>query len=505
MERALAAFVRGELGILGGVSVVIAALLLVALRVVLPPADRSRIRMPLLALLLHIGVVIGRGFLPAEAPSRRTLAVIAVMLLALSIGRSGFLLVIDHLLGRRRAQPLPRIIRDIIQGLVYAGVAIVTLRAAGVEPGSLLATSALLTAVIGLSLQETLGNMFAGLAIQMQRPFEVGDWIQFDSDPEHIGRVVEINWRATKVQTIELVEVIVPNGTLAKAPIANYTKPSAVIRRSVFVQAPYDVPPGRVRDAILAAIRGAPGVLEQPAPTVVTRAFQDSGIEYWVRFFLDRFEDRDVIAGAVRDRIWYAFNRAGISIPFPIRTVHLHEAEREAQKDRDARFARRERVLRCVDFIDALPDEAVRTLADRSRMRRFGAGEAVIQQGELGSELYIIERGEVLVSRSGNGGEAEIARLGPNAFFGEMSLTTGERRTATVRALSECELLMVDKSALHDVLAASPELMSTISEVVASRQVELEESAATSQRPSEAKVEDKKNALLARIRDFFKL
>lgn len=505
MERAFSAFARGELTSLGGVGIVVAAVLVVALRILLPPAERSRVRMPLSLLLLHLVVVFGRGFLPDGSRAERPLAVVAVLLLGLSIGRSGFLLLIDYVLGRRLLYPLPRIIRDILQGLIYAAVAIITLCAAGAEPTSLLATSALLTMVIGLSLQETLGNMFAGLSIQMQRPFEVGDWIQFDSE-DTIGRVVEINWRATKVQTMEQVEVIVPNGTLAKAPIRNYTKPSVIVRRSVFVQAPYDVPPGRVHELILSSVADAAGVLAEPAPSVVTREFKDSGVEYWVRFFINEFHDRDVIAGRVRNRIWYAFNRAGISIPFPIRTVHLHEAEATAQKDLQFRHARRERILRCVDFIAALPPEALASLIERSRFQRYSNGEVVIRQGDAGDELFIVDRGQVAISRSaGNGDDVELARLGPGEFFGEMSLTTGERRTATVRTQSECELLVVDKAALHEVLERSPELAQTISEIVALRQVALEESAALSERHTDAVVEEKKNVLLGKIRAFFKL
>jgi small-conductance mechanosensitive channel/CRP-like cAMP-binding protein len=505
MQHALSAFARGELTSLGGVGIIVAAVLIAVLRVLLPPSERPRLRMPLVLLVLHIGVVFLRGFLPHAAAAHKPLAVLAVMLLFLSIGRTAFLFLIEYMLGRRLDHPLPRIIRDILQGLIYAAVAIVTLRAAGVEPTSLLATSALLTAVIGLSMQETLGNMFAGLSIQVQRPFEVGDWIQFDTDPNNTGRVVEINWRATKIQTSELVEVTVPNGMIAKAPIRNFSKPATVVRRSAFVQAPYDVPPGRVHELILTGLTDVPGVLADPPPSVITRGFMDSGIEYWARYFIDRFADRDVIASRVRDRIWYTFNRGGVSIPFPIRTVNLHEAEHVAQKDAQARSSRRDRILRCVDFLAALPDEALQLLAGRSRVRRYGAGEQIIHQGDTGAELFIIDRGEVAILRGVDGGEIEVARLGPTQFFGEMSLTTGESRTATVRALYECELLVVDKEALQEVLEAAPELAQTISAVVAARQVGLEASEALSQRSPAIAVEEKTHQLLGRIRDFFKL
>jgi small-conductance mechanosensitive channel len=505
MDQVFSAFLRGEVTRFGGAGVVVAALLIFVLRIVLPRHERPRVRLPLFFLLLHIGVVFVRGLLDASSAAQMPLGTLGVLLLGLSLGRSAFLLLVDYLLGRRRVYPLPRIIRDIVQGLVYAGVLLVTLRAAGVEPGSLLATSALLTAVIGLSLQETLGNMFAGLSIQMERPFEVGDWIRFDADEANVGRVVEINWRATKVETLDLVEVVVPNGTLAKAPIRNYSKPSAASRRTVVVRAPYDAPPGKVRDLVLAAIADVPGVLRIPPPSVVTQGFMDSGIEYGVRFFIDRFHDRESIASQVRERIWYALSRAGIPIPLNIRTVYLHEAAAVARQDVEARAERRERILRCVDFIAALPSDAIALLVSRSRVRRYGVGEVIIRQHEAGDELFIVDRGEVVVSRLQDDADVDIARLGANEFFGEMSLTTGERRTATVRAATECELLVVDQAALREVLERYPELAQTISEVVAARQVELEESAAMSHRHSQAIVEEKKHLLLERIRDLFKL
>src|SRR5690606_13193402 len=153
----------------------------------------------------------------------------------------------------------------------YAAVALVVLRAAGVELGSLLTTSALLTAVIGLSLQDTLGNLFAGLAIQAQQPFEVGDWIQHDpTDQETMGRVVEINWRATRVLTVDNVEVTIPNGALARASIRNFSRPTAEVRRSVTITVAAHVPPNEVHRLFAEAVAGTPGVLSHPAPDVQT-------------------------------------------------------------------------------------------------------------------------------------------------------------------------------------------------------------------------------------------
>ena len=396
--------------------------------------------------------------------------------------------------GRRTHRAPPRIFRDLTQAIVYVVVLMLTLRAVGVEPGSLLTTSALLTAVVGLALQDTLGNMVSGLALQMQRPFEVGDWIQFDPDP-----------RAITVVTSDLVEVIVPNALLAKAPIRNFSKPSPVMRRTVSVQGPYGVPPHRVQEAILSALAGTPGVLDEPAPWVQTRAFADSGIEYVVYFFSREFANRDRVDGLVRDRVWYALQRAGVTIPFPIRTVHMHSVSEESEKrDRDRELERRDRVLRCVDFLEVLPPEKHRELAAAARVRLFAPGEIVFRQGERSSDLYVIDRGEAVVELARDGSVLAVAKLGPGKFFGEMGLMTGQPRRATVRAVTECELLVIDHEAFQAALSSTPEVVEKMSELLSTRQAELE-AVASSRSPKAGGGQDRSRRLISQIKDFFKL
>jgi CRP-like cAMP-binding protein len=372
----------------------------------------------------------------------------------------------------------------------------------------LLTTSALLTAIIGLSLQETLGNLFAGLAIQAQQPFEVGDWINIESDPKLAGRVIEINWRATTVVTAAQVELIIPNGVLAKSTIRNYTKPTATSRREVFVQAPYEIPPHRVEAALLSAVVDVDGVLPLPPPGAQTRTFADSGIEYRLTYFVGDFLEGDRIDSEVRQRIWYAFQRAGISIPFPIRVVQVQtvtpEVHTEATKLENAR--RKASLLR-VDFLRLLPEESLDRLASLSRTLPFMPGEAIIRQGDPGAELYIVQRGHVAINidRSETHSVAELARLGPGEFFGEMSLMTGEKRAATVRAFTECEIVEVGKDAFQTVIASDPKLVEPITRILVNRQLAIEENLTARAKRSQTVTEATKQALLDKIRAFFQL
>jgi small-conductance mechanosensitive channel/CRP-like cAMP-binding protein len=482
----------------------VALFLVLALRLLLPRAERRYLRMPLGFLTAHVVVAGIRELTPPGSPLQPSLYVLALFLLLISMGRSAFLLVLHSVVVRRLARPVPRIFRDLVQALVYVGVALITLRAAGVDPGSLLTTSALLTAVIGLSLQDTLGNMFAGLAIQAQRPFETGDWLQFDDNPEHVGRVLEMNWRAVKLLTLDRLEVTVPNAMLAKAAFRNFSKPSAVVRRSAYVVIPYDKPPQRVQALITEAVRGAPGVLKTPPPSVVSFDFTERGVQLWVRFFIDDFSQRDIIDGAVRDRIWYALYREGIEIPAPLRTVRLQEVSDETlEQDRQAQVRDAFDALRHVDFLSPLSDEALHELSAGSRFRLYARGETIIETGESGTLFFVILRGEVEVLAPRGSIEVQVARLGPHDFFGEMSLMTGEVRRATVRTMTEAKVLVIDKYALQPILDASPELLETISRVLAEREAHLGERLADKPEERPASLDQRSGELLQRIRNFF--
>jgi small-conductance mechanosensitive channel/CRP-like cAMP-binding protein len=497
---------RDEFVSLESIGLPLAIALLFALRILLPPGARRLLAQPLVFLGLHlVSLLAQHGFAPST-PAHRTLSAVATLLLLASLGRTGVLLLLDVIAGRRLVRPPPRIVRDLTQGLVYVAILLAALHAAGVDPGSILTTSALLTAAVALSLQETLGNTVAGLAIQVQRPFDVDDWIQFDADPKHVGRVIEINWRATKVITLDDVEVVVPNATLAKAPITNFTKPTRTSRRSLFVSVTPDVPPHVVQRTILDALAGSFGIVPGPAPSVVTNGFVEGNVEYWVRFFTDQFDKRDAVDGAARDRIFYALGRLGVSpASAPNRAVQIQEASSAALARAEVAKAERRKALQSVDFLGELSEAQIDVLADRSVRRTYAPGEVIVRQGDASAEMFVIESGEVVVRlERGGASDAHLAHLGPGDFFGEMSLMTGEPRNATVRTASVSVLLVIDHAAFRAALQSAPDLAERVSRVIAERQAALAGQAAVGA-PEESTVQERSSLLLDRIRRFFAL
>jgi small-conductance mechanosensitive channel/CRP-like cAMP-binding protein len=470
--------------------------------VLLPPADRRLARQGTILLLLSLICGVTRVMLPSDASFRRPLLFAAVFFLLASIGRSLVLLVLDVVLGRRAARPTPRIFRDLSTAVVYIIVALFALRTVDVEPGSILTTSALLTAVMGFALQDTLGNLVSGLALQMQRPFDVGDWIEIDNGVQ-AGRVTEVTWRATSIMTLDHVEVILPNAGLAKSAIRNYSRPSKVSRRRVGVGVSYATAPAEVHEVLIAAASGAAGVLAEPSPFARTKSFGESAIDYEVLFFIDDFEHANNIDGGVRDRIYYALARRGIEIPFPTRALVIPAAE-APDAARKAERERRAALVDAVALFAPLPKDARIAIAERAALRTFGPGEVVVKKGAPSDDMYIIERGGVVVEVPRPGGEAtEVAQLKEGEWFGEMGLLAGEPRAATVRAATLCHLLVIDHAAFHDVLASHPEVVERMGQLLASRQAGLEAAAVAEEAPSPTSERSRK--LISQIRIWFKL
>jgi len=478
-----------------GVGELAVAAVAAAVAVVLLPRGRRRLASGSAALLTLGGVAAAAA---AAAPEWRDAALALARLCGVASVLQSLVVVAAVPVWERFAVPMPRIFLDVLRWLALAAAVVAGLWEAGIDAGELLAGSALVTAVIGFALKDTLGNVFAGLAIHAEHPFEIGDWIQYDPNPAHVGRVVEINWRATKVLTLDEAHVIIPNGQLAQASIRNFTKPDPWSRRSLFVVTPYDVPPQRVQALILDAIRGSFGVLERPAPSVVTNAFTERGVEHWVRLFTTEFDKRDRVDGMARDRIWYAFARHGIEIPVATQAIRLTQLPAPAAEPPDAALRRRAECLASIGLLSPLDAALVRRLAAENVDRVYAAGEQVVRQGEPGAAMFVVMDGRVEVSAAAVDAPVHVATLEAGDYFGEMSLMTGAPRVATVTAVVETRLLEVGKESFGRVLAERPDLVERLGKALRERLVTRSQALAGAERtvPNDQDI-------LRKIRDFF--
>jgi small-conductance mechanosensitive channel/CRP-like cAMP-binding protein len=497
-DRVIDTLLHGEGLITGSVLLLVGLGIAVVLRWLVGSGHRARLRTPIVMIVSGAAIMMMLDWVALTPRLDRWFSVLPVALLLLGYGRLLSVGIFDWLLTSRLQSSAPRIMRDIVDGLFTAFALLITLAALGVEPGSLLTTSAVLTAVLGLSLQDTLGNLFAGLSLQAQRPFDVGDWILVGRDGTPVGRVVEINWRATRLLTGDLQELTIPNSQLARSVILNHSH-SEVTHRSVRITLPYELPTQRVHELLLRAVEGIDGISKHRPVHVLTEQFADQGVQYSIRFSVPDYAQGGELEAEVRDRLWYTLQRAGFAFATAPRGASLAlPAGLEADQ------ATRAAAIRKIDFLQGLPDAAIDDLAAGSHSELYAPGEYVVRQGETGEELYLCLNGELQVLHQHDQSEPrEVARLHAGGLFGEIAQLTGQARNASVRAVSPCELLVVHKQAFVRLLTGNPALAESISERLATRQAELDKLERATPEVKRATLANHKNQFLQRIREFF--
>jgi small-conductance mechanosensitive channel/CRP-like cAMP-binding protein len=409
----------------------------------------------------------------------------------------------------------PDILSDITVGAAYLVAAIWLLHRSGVDFTSIVATSAVVTAVIGLSLQATLGNVVGGIALQLDDSIEEGDWIELESKVQ--GQVKQIRWRHTVLETRDWDTLIVPNSQLLAQSIKVLGKragETAPHRMWVYFSVDFRFPPGQVIQIVNDALQAAPipNVAMDPKPHCVcydlAKENRDSFAYYAVRYWLTNLSVDDPTSSLVRDRVYTALRRAEMPLALPAATLFIsHDDPDHAARKRNREIGFRVEALESTVLFSRLSEEERLRLAEGVRPAPFAAGEIITRQGARAHWLYILTKGEaeVRIARA-DGEERKVAEIKAPSFFGEMALMTGAAREATVVAKTDVECLRVDKNDFRDILARRPEIAEEVSTVLAQRRVELE--AVRDHLDADAKkrkLVTERGRILESIRDFFGL
>ncbi len=487
---------------------VVAAFILLATK----PDERMRIRTALLLFALSIIVFLIAATLLNYGVPQTNLAFkwtrwAARIFQWLAIVNVAAVIVFDVLLEPLRLKPT-RIMRDLLRALAYVVVAI-TILSRDTDLTGIIATSAVLTAVIGLSFQDTLGNMMGGMALQMERAISVGDWVRIDNQE---GLVKEIRWRHTAIETRNWDTIIFPNSALMKAHVTVLGRRTGQPRQHrmwVYFNVDFRYSPAEVIDTVEKALCVEPiaNVATTPPPNCVLMDFKESYCSYAVRYWLTDLAVDDPTNSVVRTRIYFALRRANVPLSIPAHALFVTEEELSREERKLAEeIDKRARALKRVELFESLTDEERQQLASRIRFAPFARGEVMTKQGAEAHWLYIITLGDAEVRFTLDGQREHVATLHPGDFFGERGMMTGERRSADVIALTDVECYRVDKESFHDILRKRPEIAEDISKVLARRRAELEAAVENlTEEAKRARMRDHEGDLLQRIRNFFAL
>lgn len=415
-------------------------------------------------------------------------------------------IIADYVYPFRRKTPPPSLLRDIVRWILAVIVLFSLLKGVlNVDLSPIIFTSAAVTIVVGLALQDLLGNLFAGITLNMGKPFKIGDWVMAGSQ---VGEVVNMTWRATRIKTLDGDYVIIPNSMISKEEIINYYAPSRIHARHIKVGVTYDAAPNKVKDVMTDAALKSKDVLANPAPEVWLVDFGDFSITYELKFWIENYRMYNQIEDEVHTRIWYAFRRNGIHIPFPIRNIYMRSLKKEEEEiSREKDVAERLAAMRPVEILRPLSDEELLTLAKKIGTHFYGRGEVLVRQGNAGDSFFIIASGRVAVSVRDNKGQSmTIAQLEEGDFFGEGSLLTGEPRTATITTTEDTKVIIIDKSSFADILTQNPQIAEKLSEILEKRLRELAEKKVAAEKAAEKEITvEPFSVILGKIRNFFGL
>ena len=394
----------------------------------------------------------------------------------------------------------PEILRNILFFILMSLALAVSLSQRGML--TTLSSAAILgglTFVLGPGASSQVGNLSSALALQVERQFVVGDWIEVAG---WLGRVENISWSSTYLFDDQFRRmVVIPNAVEDQEHLVNYSRPDASdYKVEVRLGLPYEMPPGVALGLLQAVLEGHEEIPDPRNRDVILNSFSDSSVEYVLRFFISDFSKRKQVRSDVMSRIWYAVRREGYSIPFPIvdlrtsaSTEKILRTNRRLDLDRNLSFFRQ------IPLLDCLQEDELRSLSQAADLKSYAPGEWVVRQGEMGSSLYFVRQGACSVrveSATSVNGWREISRLGRFDFFGEMAALTGEVRSASVIASTHLVVLEIGESLIRNVFQTNANSMQHFAEVMAARE-------AQRLQMSQAQEQEFGRTILQKIRDTF--
>ena len=374
----------------------------------------------------------------------------------------------------RRKVAMPIILRQLGGVMIVLGVGAAILKwGYGLELTGLVATSGIAAVIVGFAMQDLLANVIAGFSIHMTSAYKVGDWLLLGEDGKR-AEVAEINWRSTRLIDNDRISYEIPNSDIVKNRIVNLNHPGSEHGVRLRVGLDYDTPPALAKEVLIKVAKNAQGVLENPAPVVFTRDFGDSSITYELRFWMRHARLYNVACDEIRTALWYELGRREMRIPFPIRSLDV----RKSNVPPSLVSARKNAAitLRGGGMLSCLSEQEAESLVAEGRFQVFGPREALVTRGESGDSMFLILEGGVeVIGKTAQGPRVVLATLPAGTSFGEMSLVTGESRSATVRAVGDVMVLEITKAHLSPLMSERPELVDSIGAVLEARKKNWEE------------------------------
>ena len=347
----------------------------------------------------------------------------------------------------------PKLFQDLIRVLlVIIGAAIVLSVVWRQDLGGLIAALGVGSIVLGLALQETLGNLMSGIALFFERPFVVGDWISVGGKS---GQVIQISWRSVHLRTAQRNLLVLPNSALGRETITNYSQPTDQQTLQLSFTFGLDAPPNRVKEMLVEVAREIPLIIQDPPPRAATCEVLEDRIRYEARLGIEHGRYMPEVTDRFTSAVWYAARRAGFPLPLP-HAVELQVRERETDELEVRQQI--EAQLQTAEGIRILPSGAITGLAAAADQVLFGAGEVLIAAGDVPHNVYVITSGEALGTYPTESNEPGSIRFRPGEVLGVTSPARAQASDTHVVAATDVAAVRLPGEVVARVLKEHPAL-----------------------------------------------
>ncbi|MDZ7880421.1 MAG: mechanosensitive ion channel family protein [Saprospiraceae bacterium] len=362
---------------------------------------------------------------------------------------------------------VPKLFLDLFKVvLILVGGAIILSNVWGADLSNLATALGLGSFVLGLALQDTLGNLFSGIALFYEKPFKMGDNIKVG---EHSGKIIELNWRAVRIITPQEEMIVVPHLVIGKEAIINFSQPTTYYIHKINVSFSYNDPPNKVKEVLFNVCLDIDGILKDPEPEIKTVKYGDSGIEYEIEFAIAEYNDFEATSNGLMTSLWYAAKRHSLTMPLPQRVVFNGEQQQaEALKNTPSI----EKVLAELSSIIPIDKAKVGDLADGIALQYYGKGETILIENDINDCLFIVIEGKVEESAHNiNGDNIKIAKYSRGDFFGENALLGAKPNPATIKAITDLQTIIIYPDEVTEMLEKNPQLAIQLDEILETRQI----------------------------------
>ena len=388
-----------------------------------------------------------------------------------------------------------RLIKDIVTIILYIiGILLIFNYFLDIKITVILASSAVLTVVVGFAIQDTLGNLFSGISLNFEESLKIGDWIKIG---EYEGKIEQFRWRSIKIRTIDNILILIPNQIASKKEVVNFGYLNSNIALRLKIGVSYKNSPDSVIKTIQKSLKSIDLVLKKPDPIVMVSSFNDFSIEYDIKFWINNYSKKDIINDKIIRKIWYAFKRNNIEIPFPIRNIYIKkDIEPEISKEYIFNSLKKDEIFCSIDdkYLKQLIQEHI-------EINLYGKGETLIEDGEEGDYFYHIIEGEVEVLKNNK----VIKVLKNSDYFGEMSLFTGENASASVKTSKESKILKLSSEKFRETVKINEKMAKKLSEVIALRRAELKELKMIESEFPQKNIKKETENIFKRMKKYFKI